>query len=889
MRRYRKKIAKEYIELLEKAHGAVRRSLESGDFGTVLDLLGQCQEAAIQLGTMIEEEEGEGFVTVGMLEDYCELVFQIHTLVSQNRILNSTKVHKQLKKQLIVIENSIRCDIRERLEMVFLPYKVSMWDSLESVWMAADADESCDAYVIPIPYFDRNPDGSLGQMHYEGGEYPSYVPVTGYEEYDFEERQPDAIFIHNPYDNQNFVTSVHPFFYSSNLKRFTDYLVYIPYYSTSGGMSEGQKQCPAYYHADLIVIQAEKYRKFFDEALPPEKLAAMGSPKFDRVIRLCENPPEVPEAWKQRMAGKKVYFYNTSINGMLGDTEAFLKKMEYVFRCFEGRTDACLLWRPHPLLESTFESMRPQYKVVYDTLKRYFIMAKLGIYDDSPDMTDAVVHSDAYIGDSATSVTSVFGIVGKPLFVLNNGIHSAPGKDDWRGEIIRGFSPYLNNDWMVTQGNKLYHAPGHDYQYQYCCDLSEYARGNYYIGVVTVNGKNYVCPANAQDIVVVGEQGIQKRIPLKKHLERVGAFYGMAVWENYLFLIPNQYPSIVRYDTAREEIRYYERGREVFTGTASNGEQRLGGYCVGGGKLYLASPLDARILVMDVETGEQRMAVIETGTGDQRAEMTGTLIRGETDPREHQMLTGEEERENGTVHGFSGLVLDGRDIWCLPYEGRKVFQWNPESGQTRSYGNWPEKLICRHPSYGYECNIIPFNWAAFYKKYVYLSPGWGNMYVRLDRESGKMAEWIPPFKQPEQPKSDYYLSWSKGNFVCPVEGTEGKVYLLFSAYDRKLYQVDLGDEDPALMDHPGCQEIAVEFDPDELLKNEPGFGAESQWLQYCCLENSFNSLTDFLDGRMKGNTFDRESQLKSYGSIAANHDGTSGEKIYGLVRKRIDS
>ena len=59
MRRYQKKIAKEYIELLEQAHSAVRRSMETEDERTVLDLLGQCQEAAIHLGTMIEAEEGE--------------------------------------------------------------------------------------------------------------------------------------------------------------------------------------------------------------------------------------------------------------------------------------------------------------------------------------------------------------------------------------------------------------------------------------------------------------------------------------------------------------------------------------------------------------------------------------------------------------------------------------------------------------------------------------------------------------------------------------------------------------------------------------------------------------------------------------------------------------
>lgn len=845
MRRYQKKIAKEYIQLLEQAHSAVRKSMEARDEGAVLDLLGQCQEAAIQLGTMIEEEEGEGFATVKLLEDYCELVFQVYTLAEQKQQLNPGKVYKQLKKQLIPIENSIRQDIRERLEVVFLPYKVSMWDSLESVWMAAQKDEDCRAYVIPIPYFDRNPDRSLGRMHYEGEQYPDYVPVTWYEDYDFEERQPDAIFIHNPYDNNNYVTSIHPFFYSSNLKRFTEQLVYIPYYSTAGGMSEGQRQCPAYYHADLIVMQAEKYRKFFDETLPKEKLVALGSPKFDRVIRLCGNPPGPPETWKEKIAGKKVYFYNTSINGMLGNTEGFLKKMEYVFRCFEGRKDACLLWRPHPLLESTFESMRPQYKPVYDKLKQYFISGGWGIYDVSPDMTDAIVHSDAYIGDSATSVTSLFGIAGKPLFVLNNNIHSAPEEDDWRGEVIRGFFVYGAHEWMVAQGNKLYHSPDRDFQYEYCCDLSEYARGDYYIWTVKVNGKDYLCPTNAQDIVVLNEQGVERRIPLKQRIEQQGGFGGFIGCGDYLLLIPNNYPAIVRYDTVKDEVRYFENGRDIYTGMAASGERRIGGFCVLAGKLYLASPVDNRVLVMDVATGEQQVCAVEA---------------------------------HGS-RGRNGLVSDGENLWCLPFEGKSIVRWNPASGEIREYDDLPAGLVCRHPIQGYECDERAFSWAAFCGNYVYLSPYWSNMFVRIDKESGEMTKWEPKMGWAWKEKNGYYASWSAGNFVNLVEGTDGKKYLLYSGYDRKLYQIDLETDE--------WEEVAIGFRQQDLLKGEAGFQKGSQWLQYCCMENAFNSLTDFLDGKITGHMFEKESQLEAYGSIAANHDGTSGEKIYGFVQERL--
>lgn len=118
-----------------------------------------------------------------------------------------------------------------RLEKKWCSYhnKASMWDSLESVWKAADEDGFCDAYVVPISYYNKNPDGSFREMHYEGSQYPDNVPITSYEDYDFKTRKPDIVYIHNPYDNVYLVTSVHPFFFSENLKKYTDKLVYIPY------------------------------------------------------------------------------------------------------------------------------------------------------------------------------------------------------------------------------------------------------------------------------------------------------------------------------------------------------------------------------------------------------------------------------------------------------------------------------------------------------------------------------------------------------------------------------------------------------------------------------------------------------------------------------------
>lgn len=426
MRKAQKKQAEDFVRLLGRAHDEVKRLLEMSEYPAAMDLLGQCQEGAVELGGLIERSEGEGGPVISLLEEYCELVYQIYEALAGDREVNAGAIHKKLRRTLIRVENGVRNDIKVRFEIAFLPYKASMWDSMESVWRAAAADPDCDTYVVPIPYYDRQQNGQLGLCRYEGDELPEEVLVTHYSDYSLPKRRPDVIYIHNPYDYANYVTSVAPEYYSGELKKYTDCLVYIPYYSTTGGMSEGQASCPAYYNADYIIIQAEKYRKFFDPSLPREKLVPLGSPKFDRVIRMCGNPPEPPAEWQEKLEGKKAYFYNTSLNGMLGNTENFLKKMEYVFRCFEGRKDACLLWRPHPLLESTFQSMRERYKPRYDALKEKFIREDIGIYDDTPDITGTVALCDAYIGDSGTSVTSLFGMAGKPLFIFDNAICTAP-------------------------------------------------------------------------------------------------------------------------------------------------------------------------------------------------------------------------------------------------------------------------------------------------------------------------------------------------------------------------------------------------------------------------------------------------------------------------------
>lgn len=444
MRKAQKKQAEDFLNLLEQARGETAAAIERGNIPEALSLLANCQEGAVSLGNLIEKSEGEGFVTVSFLEEYCERVYQLYARLFAGEKVDAYQSGKTLRRILIKIENSLANDIKVQTEAVFLPYKASMWDSMESIWRAANEDPGCTAYVIPIPYFDKNPDGSFREIHYEGDCYPKDVPVMWYEDYNFAARRPDTIFIHNPYDDCNLVTSVPPFFYSKNLKQFTDKLVYLPYFVMPEIDPENERalegvahliKVPAMIYADQVIVQSEKVRLAYIKVMTKyvgedtreiweKKVLGLGSPKFDKVARTKKEDVEIPEDWmkiiqKPDGSWKKIIFYNTSISTLLSVNEKMLKKMRGVFLTFkEYKDDIALLWRPHPLILATIESMRPQLLGDYQKIVAKYQEEGWGIYDDSADLNRAIAISDAYYGDHS-SVVQLYQKTGKPIMIQN--------------------------------------------------------------------------------------------------------------------------------------------------------------------------------------------------------------------------------------------------------------------------------------------------------------------------------------------------------------------------------------------------------------------------------------------------------------------------------------
>ena len=410
----------------------LRPAADAGEKGASQELLKQLTEARDLCRKGLPESD-----CVAYGEIYDGMVLAVEQMVKSGQGTLQEEVRSLLAEILRGLLEKTRTEQHFKKEVVFLPYKASMWDSLESVWKAAHEDtEHCNAYVIPIPYADRNPDGSVAEWHCEREEFPKYVPTLDWQNIDLKAMHPDVIFIHNPYDEKNFVTSVEQRFYSGNLRECTDRLVYIPYF-VLGEIDPGNESAveniqhfimtPGVMNSDVVIVQSEKMREAYIEVLSKNtnvndrtfwerRILGLGSPKFDKVEDSKREDYELPEEWKKIIRGRKAILYNTGLGAMLEHTDEYCNKICSVLDTFRKRDDVVLWWRPHPLLRATLQSMRPDVLKRYEEIVFQYREENWGIFDDPAELERAVAWTDGYYGDWS-SVVQLYEKVGKPIMI----------------------------------------------------------------------------------------------------------------------------------------------------------------------------------------------------------------------------------------------------------------------------------------------------------------------------------------------------------------------------------------------------------------------------------------------------------------------------------------
>lgn len=827
---------KQVVELLSTVEEGIRYTKVSAQTA----MIEECVLALKSIGNICKKG-----LSLGRYNEYAELFDQIMTALQQGR-------SEQLERDQLDEVCDLSCSLLQKLvnellqekevkkEILFLPYKASMWDSLESIWLAARADAQCTVYVMPIPYCDRGLRGEVTAWHCEADRLPDYVPVIDWKTYDLAVREPDVVYIHNPYDDCNRVTSVHPRFYSGEIKKHTNMLVYVPYFVVGEVLPQAFYSLPSYANVDRIIVQSEKMLDAYVPKLTQGKLVPLGSPKIDRVLRYKENKLPIPQEWTDRIGNKKVIFYNTSLSSLLYHRGKALAKMNYVFSCFKEREEIVLLWRPHPLTWATLTSMLPSLAEEYRCLEKEFVRQNLGILDRTADVTAAVAISDAYIGEDSSSLVHLFGAVGKPVFVFDMDITREPVPDEINSLSFSDCLVENKAAWFVPRQMNALCKLDVD---KGAIDIVAGLPGNTrdlpipYLDVIKIKEKIYLLPYNADSLLIYDlEKKLVERVKIPETDKE--SFDRMIHYQDYLFLKPKCYPSLVRYDLRDGTLIYYRDCLKPFL--RKDGEPMfMWAVAQRDNILLLGSAQQNKVLAFNMDNGRHKVHTV-----------------------------------GKAGNSYFSMAFDGKDYWLTQGKKSAIVRWAYKTGRIREYDEFPKGFAVNGPAGG-----LPFISIVCCGGFLLAFPSMGNMIIKIDKATGKMSEYDAglPYREGVH-KSDFYHGTAY-YFAKKIDDTH---VAALSSYDNSLILFNV--QNHTWEKHP-CR-LSWHY-VKRYLAEKVGFKHWSGVLPYACRENAYeNTLDNFVKGKLFDES-DRQEQLQWYSKLSDNMDGTCGEKVHLYILQEI--
>lgn len=443
MRCYEKKQILDSVDVLFDAIDVLRNSSNSDEKKEVLTL---AQQMAISIGERIESRGINIKNTITLLEEFCELVYNF-----ANSYQEEQKYIKSYENQVLKIKACIKDEIiTEKFKMVFLPYKVSMWTSMESIWKAAVKDEDCEVTVVPIPYNNIGDENNI-TLSYEGNDYPKNVKVVDYKDYNLEKEHPEVIIIHNPYDGCNNLTRVPERYYSRNLKKCTECLVYSPYFTFS---TYNEKKSnflfvePGTLYSDKIIVQSQKVKEVFLKlGFNDNRLLVSGSPKADAVRNYTKENVDMPKEWEDKLIGKKVFLLNTHLNYFPNSfNQAETTGNNYAVKFHDeilgdvlDKDDVGMIWRPHPLLKSKVYSEGNKNCIEYvEKFEKLLRESKNCVIDTYGEYKYSFAYSDAMIS-TWSSLVNEYMITEKPVMIFQGKISEEVVKNSFINRNLNYF------------------------------------------------------------------------------------------------------------------------------------------------------------------------------------------------------------------------------------------------------------------------------------------------------------------------------------------------------------------------------------------------------------------------------------------------------------------
>ncbi len=323
-------------------------------------------------------------------------------------------------------------------KVVFLPLHPYMWEGFETIWENEKSDSNTEVKVIPVPTYQLGYKKSVTETTYITTGYPENVDICGIDDYDLSIEHPDIIYIQNIQDDSNPLFTIDQRFYTSKLRQCTNQLVYIPYncipalepeyYSLKRTFYNMLLAPSGIYNVDKIIVHSKNSREVYLALLEdPEdpsrtkwsaKITCEGYPRISILNKFTKNTVPYPQSWNRHIFDssgnrKKTVLLATSVFSVLEYNRPHLREARYIFEEYLKMKDStALIWRPNKHLPESIMKLRPELFEEFRALLEFYITNDVGIFDETPTPTPAIILSDAYAGDEC-GVKELFKSTGK--------------------------------------------------------------------------------------------------------------------------------------------------------------------------------------------------------------------------------------------------------------------------------------------------------------------------------------------------------------------------------------------------------------------------------------------------------------------------------------------
>ena len=282
-------------------------------------------------------------------------------------------------------------------KIAFCPYKASMFDCIESVYLAA-VESELEPDIIPLDY-QTFPDE---EWHNEANlfRYPCKT-MKNLKTGDY-----DIIVIHYPYDGCNNVTKLRQDCWVESLKKYGK-VCYIPYHGNIAAEKWGRfYTMPGAVNSDYIVLGSDFDVKMFKSKNPlygGKIIQTENSPKSEAPA--IHQNDRLPEEWKELkrpitlIIGTLWTFTNHPVDRMLKHDEIVNKEVE---------AGHGVIYRPHPLVYNAICVMASDFKHLYDDFIKS--MREEGVViDDGPDLHRTIAIADKIYVDPSSVIKTIEG------------------------------------------------------------------------------------------------------------------------------------------------------------------------------------------------------------------------------------------------------------------------------------------------------------------------------------------------------------------------------------------------------------------------------------------------------------------------------------------------